>query len=430
VSPAEKAKVAAAPASRLGAGPIRWAAGLRRILRPVLVPALAIFTALALGAVLILATDEEVVGAWSNLASDPLGGMRTSAARIGAAYAALIRGAVGSPLEVLSGTIGMVRTGDSEALLRSIRPLSESLTRTTPFILAGLAVALGFRAGLFNIGAEGQLIIGGLCSVYVGYAVSGLPAILHLPLALAAGAAGGALWGAIPGYLKARVGAHEVINTIMMNWIAILFSRWVLAGPMSRDGYVPISPNILETAALPQFFPQPIRFHAGFFLAVGLAVLAWWFLYKTTRGFELRSVGANPSASKAAGMSISRNVVLAMTLSGALAGLAGSVDVLGWRYNMGVDFAAGVGFDSIAVALMAYSHPLAVILAALLFGMLRAGSKQMEAIVHVPIDIVFVLQALVIMFIAAPAIIRWIYRIRVERAAEEVVLTRGWQRQE
>lgn len=389
---------------------------------------MALLTALIIGAIFIIITDEEIVAAAGNFFGNPLGFFSLTLGKIIFAYAALIQGAVSNPLDIISGLASYIGTGDNELFLRSLRPISESLVRATPFIFAGLAVALGFRAGLFNIGAEGQLIIGGLFSVYVGYAITGLPIFIHLPLALAAGLLGGALWGFIPGYLKARVGAHEVINTIMLNWIAILFSRWILAGPMSRDGFVPISPSIAESATLPHFFPNPIRFHAGFFLAVGAAFLVWWFLYKTTAGFELRSVGANPSAAKAAGMSISRNIVLAMFLSGGLAGLAGTIDVLGWRYNMGVDFAAGLGFDSIAVALIARSHPIGVIFSGLLFGMLRAGTKQMEAVAHVPVDIVFILQALIIMFVAAPEIIRLIYRIRIEKE-QEAVYTRGWQQQ-
>lgn len=368
------------------------------------------------------------MAAAGNFFSNPLGFFSLTLGKILYAYAALIQGSVSNPLDILAGLLTYITTGDNQLFLRSLRPISESLVRATPFIFAGLAVGLGFRAGLFNIGAEGQLIMGGLFSVYVGYAFTDLPIFIHLPLALAAGFLGGALWGFIPGFLKARVGAHEVINTIMLNWIAILFSRWILAGPMSRDGFVPISPNVLESAALPQFFPNPIRFHAGFFLALGVAFLVWWFLFKTTAGFELRSVGANPSAARAAGMNIGRNIVLAMVLSGGLAGLAGTIDVLGWRYNMGVDFAAGVGFDSIAVALIARSHPIGIIFSGLLFGMLRAGTKQMEAIAHVPVDIVFILQALIIMFVAAPEIIRLLYRIRVEKEPE-AVFTRGWQQQ-
>ncbi|MBI2845495.1 MAG: ABC transporter permease [Chloroflexi bacterium] len=407
--------------------PLGGRAALRRGLRPLRLPGLALLTALIVGAIFIIVTDEQILAAAGNFFSDPLGFFTLTLGKIAWAYAALIQGAVSNPLDIIAGLFTYITTGDNSTFLRSLRPISESLVRATPFIFAGLAVGLGFRAGLFNIGAEGQLIMGGLFSVYVGYAFTGLPIFIHLPLALAAGFLGGALWGFIPGFLKARVGAHEVINTIMLNWIAILFSRWILAGPLSRDGFVPISPNVLPSAALPQFFPNPIRFHAGFFLALGVAYLVWWFLFKTTAGFELRSVGANPSAARAAGMNIGRNIILAMVLSGGLAGLAGTIDVLGWRYNMGVDFAAGVGFDSIAVALIARSHPIGIIFSGLLFGMLRAGTKQMEAIAHVPVDIVFILQALIIMFVAAPEIIRLLYRIRVERGVEEAVLTRGWQ---
>ena len=202
------------------------------------------------------------------------------------------------------------------------------------------------------------MFIGAIFSVWVGYTLQGLPAIIHIPLALAAGALGGALWALPPAILKAKVGAHEVINTIMMNYIAFRLSEWLLNGPMMRPGTSnPVSPIITPTAELPRFFPDPIRFHLGFFIALGVAVFIWWFLFRTTLGFELRTVGANPHAARYAGMSITRNYIIALCLSGALAGLAGANEVLGVNHNLANAFSSGYGFDSIALALLGKSHP-------------------------------------------------------------------------
>ncbi len=344
-------------------------------------------------------------------------------AAVATAYGALFEGSIGSPAQMVAA----LQSGVPAQIRQAFYPLSESLVATTPYIFGGLAVALGFRAGLFNIGAEGQLFIGAITSVWVGYTFTGLPWFIHLPLALAAGALGGAAWGYIPAILKAKFGAHEVINTIMMNYIAFRLSDWLLTGLMQRPGSVPVSPAIEPSAELPRFFEDPIRFHGGFFLALAVAVVVWWLLFKTTRGFELRTVGANPSAARYAGMSITRNIVLTMCMSGALAGLAGANEVLGVNHNLAQAFSSGYGFDSIALALLGKSHPFGVVLAALLFGTLRSGGTRMQNVAQIPIDIIAVTQALVIAFIAAPAIIRAIYRIREERAIGEV-FTRGWGR--
>jgi simple sugar transport system permease protein len=318
-----------------------------------------------------------------------------------------------------------IETGESRDLLEALRPLSESLLITTPYIFAGLAVALGFRGGLFNIGAEGQLFVGGLASVYVGYSIDGLPWVVHLPLALAAGILAGAVWGAIPGFLKARTGAHEVINTIMMNYIAFRLTDHLLSGPMARPDNLPITPEINRSAYLPAIFPRPMRVHAGFFLALGMAVLVYWFLWRTTRGLEIRMVGANPRAARYAGVRIATTVTLTMALSGALAGLAGASQVLGVDHRMVRAFSAGYGFDSIALALLGNSHPLGVVLASLLFGFMRGGAARMQSVAGVPVEIIRVVQGMVIVFIAAPAIIRGLYRLKAARE-EEAVLARSW----
>jgi simple sugar transport system permease protein len=389
-------------------------------------PLLAIFTALALSSLFIIISDTDVLAAWGDVLADPGAALEMSGASLARAYGALLAGSIGSPAEMVRGVATYVRTGDSQPLLQALYPLSESLVATTPYIFAGLAVALGFRCGLFNIGAEGQLFIGALTSVWVGYSMKGLPWVIHLPLALLAGVVGGAIWGAIPGYLKARTGAHEVINTIMLNYVAFRLSDYLLTGPMQRSGFNPVSPRIERSAWLPKFFPDPLRFHAGFFLALAVAAVVYVFLWKTTWGFEIRTVGANPHAARYAGISVTRNFVLAMALSGGLAGLAGANEVLGVNHFMAQAFSSGYGFDSIALALLGKSHPVGVVLASLLWGLLRAGAFRMQSRARIPIDIIGVIQAMVIIFVAAPAVVRWIYRIRAREEAGETIFTRGW----
>jgi len=402
------------------------AAAWRRVLRGVAVPALAVLTALIIGAIVIAITDAEVVAAYLNLFSAPGKALAATWRAVATSYSALFEGAFGSPRELIEATRVYLSTQDSGPLIDALWPFTESLVASTPYILTGLAVALGFRCGLFNIGVEGQFFMGALASAWVGYTFTGLPWFVHLPLAILAGAVGGAIWGAIPGYLKAKTGAHEVVNTIMMNYIAFSLSNWLLNGPMKAVGYRPITPQIEPTAALPRLFPDPLRFNAGFFLALAMAVVVFWLLFKTTIGFEIRTVGASPQAARYAGINITRNFVLAMALSGALAGLAGANQVLGVDHWVGQGFSAGYGFDAIALALLGKSHPFGVVLASLLFGFLRGGAARMQSLAGIPIDIISIIQALVIVFVAAPAIIRWLYRIRVEDDMEEVVLTRGW----
>ncbi|MCG2784357.1 MAG: ABC transporter permease [Anaerolineae bacterium] len=403
-----------------------WLAKVREV---ALIPALAVFTGLLIGAIVIIVSDASVIAAYGNFFSDPLNALAQTWQSVATAYGALFVGSFGSFDRLVEGLSVFFSTGETRQLLRAIYPITESLVTATPYILTGLSVAIGFRGGLFNIGAEGQFFIGALCSAYVGYSIVGLPAFIHLPLALLAGAAGGAAWGAIPGYLKAKFGAHEVVNTIMMNWIAFRLSDWLLTGPMKASGFRPVTPNVEHTAELPRLFADPLRFNWGFFLALAMAGLVYWLLFKTTIGFELRSVGNNPDGAKYAGMSITRNIVLVMTLAGGLAGLAGSAQVLGVDRWVGQGFSAGYGFDSIALALLGKSHPLGVVLAALLFGFLRSGATRMQSMAGIPIDIISVIQGLVIIFVAAPAIIRWIYRLKEKDIdAETTVLTRGWGR--
>jgi ABC-type uncharacterized transport system permease subunit len=390
-----------------------------------LMPTLAVFTGLVVGGLIIAAANDAAIAAWRDFFHAPGAAFKASWDAVITAYTALFGGALGNPQNIMAGFRTYFATGQTAALYKAIYPFTESLVLATPYIFAGLAVALGFRCGLFNIGAEGQFFMGALGAAFVGYSITGLPWFIHLPLALLGGAVAGAIWGAIPGYLKAKFGAHEVVNTIMMNWIAFRLSDWLLTGPMKAQGYRPVTPNIEATAELPRFFPDPLRFNWGFPLALLFAFLVYWFLFKTTLGFEIRAVGANPDAAKYSGMSVVRNFVLVMTLSGMLAGLAGTVQVLGTDHWVGQGFSAGFGFDSIALALLGKSHPLGVVLAALLFGILRGGATSMQSLAGIPIHIISVIQGMIIIFIAAPEIIRWIYHLRIG-GADRTVLTRGW----
>src|SRR6266851_1225618 len=312
------------------------------------IPLLAVVTALVLGGLVIFATGGNVL----------------------LAYQGLWEGSLGRP-----------------------QSLSETLVWATPYIFGGLAVALAFKAGLFNIGVEGQIALGSLGAVYVGYAVKNVPFPFHLILAIAAGTLAGALWGAIPGFLKARTGAHEVIVTIMLNYVAIQMTSYLVSGVMKDPNPLIANaqtPKILASARLPALLPDPIyRVHWGFVVALLAAVGIWWLLKKSTLGFEIRTVGANPQAA---------------------------------------------GFDSIAVALLGRSDPFGVIPSALLFGALRAGSSRMQFLSQIPIDIINVIQALVLIFVAAPALIRWIYRVRVPREIESpaggVQFSSGWGKAE
>jgi simple sugar transport system permease protein len=447
------------PALPRAAGP-SFRQVLLRIVDTLSMPLLAIFTAFVIGGIVIWITS----GSFQTVVE---------------AYTGLIRGA-----------------------LFKERGLSESLVASVPYILLSLAVAIGFKAGLFNIGVEGQFYIGAVSAAWAGQAVQGLPAIIHLPLALLAGAVGGAIWAAIPGYLKARTGAHEVITTIMMNYIAFRLTEYLVSDPLKdkvatavQTSRVSPAAELWTLAAIPKRLEDPLnalfvaiiigliaaliarwavnrrrvstrqqrrliiwgtaaivgviaffvlpaltrvwwpftdqydRLHVGLFLALGAAVWVWWFMQRTTRGFELRTVGANPGAARYAGVNITRNIVLTMALSGALAGIAGTIEVLGVSICrcLPLFFSSGYGFDSIAIALLAKNNPFGIIAGSFLWGAMRNGSDLMELNSGVSKYVISLIQALVLLFVAAPAIVRWMYRIkRAPRPEEEAPLTRGW----
>ena len=397
-------------------------------LRDLAIPLLSIITALAIGALVLMFTDQAVYQALA--AGQIVQALRLAFGNVAQAYGALYEGAFGNPLDILEA-IGRALGGEGlQPILQAVRGPSDSMVQSVPYILAGLAVALGFRAGLFNIGVEGQIGVGWIAAVIVGFSFQGLPMVIHLPLAILAGAIAGGLWAAIAGFLRARTGAHEVITTIMLNYISFRLSEWLLCGPLEHIQGTCRSQEVAPSAYLPRFLDHPVTVHWGFPLALGAAALTGWFLFKTTWGYELRTVGANPDAARYGGMSVPKTYVLAMFLSGCLAGLAGVGQGLGISHNVALGFRAGYGFDAIALALLGKSHPTGVVAASIIFGVLRSGAARMQSVAGVPTEIVQIVQALVIVFIAAPAIIRAIYRFRERRheeiEAEMAVFSRGW----
>ncbi|NMB24734.1 MAG: ABC transporter permease [Firmicutes bacterium] len=300
-----------------------------------------------------------------------------------------------------------------DASFGSWRGFGEALVSITPLIFTGLSVAFAFRTGLFNIGAEGQLIMGQMGAAVAGYALTGLPAIVHVPLALLAGALVGAIWAGIPGLLKAKLGAHEVINTIMMNYIALYLTHYLVVGPLKGHSYLPVTKQVLDSAKLWRFIP-PTRANTGFFVALLMAALVYFILWRTTLGYECRAVGLNSDAAEYAGINVSRNLVFSMMISGALAGMGGAVQVLGVQHRFYDLFGfTGYGFDGIAVALLGNNHPLGVIAGASLFGILARGSQNMQSMAQVPKEIIGIVQAAVVLFITADYLMRkLLYRRR------------------
>lgn len=369
--------------------------------RSLVLPTLAMLTALIIGAIIIALSDIEILRL---LFDDPGAALGQIVSEVSGAYRALFRGSLGS-----------------------VNALSESLFAATPLLLSGLSVALGFRAGLFNIGAQGQMLMGGLAATYIGIYVS-LPGIIHIPLTLLAGFAGGMIWGGVAGLLKARTGAHEVITTIMFNFIAVFFMQWILTTPGLQDPgrNNPVSAELAATARLPRLFGADYRVTIGLLLAIAFVFAVHWLLYRSSIGFEFRAVGSNPKAGSYAGMNVALVVTLAMALAGGLAGMAGANQVMGLEpYKATPALAGAVGFDAITVALLGRSNPVGVLWAALLFGALTAGGREMQGAAQVPIDLVVVLQALIVIFVAAPGMIRAIYRVK---GADEkpTQLTTGW----
>ncbi len=389
---------------------VRWAQ--REHVQALVLPALAVLISLVAGGVFAVATDQRVWQALARAPQDPIAALTTVVDSLVVTYKAWAEGSLGNPARIQRGLETWVLTGDTRPLLFALRPWSEGLVNTVPYLFTGLAVAVGFAAGLFNIGAEGQFILGGLAAAWVGFSIEGLPFPLHMVLALAGGALAGAVWGFIPGFLRAKTGAHEVITTIMMNHIAFKVVTWLVNGPLEGPPGTARTPDILPSARIPTFFPPPLRVHGGILIGVGMVVLLYYLLQKTTWGFELRTVGQNPFAAKYAGISIGRVTMLAMALSGLLAGMGGAAHAQGLIHNVSLGFSGGYGFDAIALALLGKNNPFGVLAASFLFGVMRAGETRLQSMAGVPREIISIVQVLVIIFIAAPDLVRSLVRTR------------------
>jgi simple sugar transport system permease protein len=383
------------PQPKPSPGPSRWEAWLPTVKDTVA----AIVLALLVGAVLIIFSTPRVIESLSYFFSYPWDFFKYAGLAVWDGYSALLDGSIGSP-----GAI--VRT----------------LERAAPLICAGLGVSLAFRAGMFNIGAQGQMLVGGILAGYIGFHFD-LPVGLHLLLALLGALVGGAVWGGIAGFLKARTGAHEVITTIMLNYVGRFLLLYFLAKEtFQRPGQENLlSPPVADSAS----FPSILGVHTGFFVAVLAALLIWWLLERSTWGFEIRAVGANPDAARTAGMSVARVYITAMTVAGMLAGLAVAMQLLGRQDPLGDQIAGTIGFDAITVALLGRATPLGTVLAGLLFGALSSGGLAMQAAAGVPPEMSQVLQALIVLFVAAPALVRGVFRMR-DTGQASTVMAKGW----
>jgi general nucleoside transport system permease protein len=364
----------------------------------VLLPFLAVVSALVVGAFIIGLTDID------RLKEGDFGGI---VGTIKDAYVALPSGALGS-----------------------WQGISETIVSATPLILAGLCFAIAARSGLFNIGATGQMFAGGMAAVWVGFSMNG-PGIVQIPLALAVGALFGGLWGGIVGLLKARTGAHEVITTIMTNYIAALLTLWLLKTDAfqqpGKDN--PVSKTVSSEGRLPKLFfwldNAALRANWGFLVAIAAAVFMWWLFERSKIGFELRTFGSNADAARYAGMKPATLTTLAMFIAGSMAGLGGATQIIGTQFYATESFAGSIGFDAIAVALLGRNKPSGIVFAAMLFGVLEAGGRRMQLETDIPLDVVLVLRALIVLFIAAPALTRLVWRLKSEGSTSSLQF-RGW----
>lgn len=373
-------------------------------------PALSFIMALFVSGLLVAFSDSKVLA----LKDNPLEMIAKGFSTAGSAYWALFRGSIFDPQLAKGNFWG------------GFYPFSETLVTASPLILTGLSVALAFRAGLFNIGAQGQFIAGAIGASWVGFTFD-MPIVIHTLAAMAAAIVFAGLFGGFVGFLKARTGAHEVIVTIMLNYVAAYFLLWLLGTtaflrPGRQD---PIAPEVQQSARLPHLFGSEFRANLGFFVALLAAAAVWWLLNRSTWGFRFRAVGANASASRTAGISVARVTTTVMFVAGALAGLGGAVQILGSEYAMTSGIGGSFGFDAITVALLGRGTPIGTVFAALLFGALRAGGLTMQASTETPLDLVLVIQALVVLFIAAPALIKAIFRLK-KIDGGQTMASKGW----
>jgi simple sugar transport system permease protein len=375
---------------------------LRRIGRAIRIPALSIFVALLVGAIFIVVTDIEVLGL---LLSDPIGALSLGVGRAASAYSALARGAFGDPA---SFSRAFESNGDINIWARALRPIVESVVSAVPLIFVGLGVSVAFRTGIFNIGGAGQFTMGAIGGTIAAllFGAGATPAPFAILMVMLFGVIGGAAWAFIPGYLKARLGASEVITTIMLNFIAsnILFFLVINVEFIQMPPYIqPVSKELSQFVGLPGILPiEGLRLNISIIIALITAALVSVFLFRSTRGFELRAAGLNIAAAKYAGMGTATSIITAMLISGAISGLGGALVAVGTVKQLSPGIAGSVGFTAIAIALVGGTRPVGVVATALVFGLLQNGSRLMQIETSIPIEMLLFIQALVIAFIAAP----------------------------
>jgi len=376
-----------------------------------LLPFLSFVFAFFIGGIIIVLSDPVIMGQLSS----PGKFLTSAGSRIGNSY-----------LAIFQGSIYDVNLARESGFFRGFYPLSETLVTAVPLLFAGLAVALAFRSGLFNIGAQGQFIFGAIGASYVGFAYE-LPPLIHVPLVLIVGIVLGGLFGGFVGLLKAKTGAHEVIVTIMLNYIASLFVLWLLKTQafLRAERQDPISPEVNSSAQLPKIFGGDLRLHFGIFIALATTWFVWWLLTRSTIGFKFRAVGANSNAARTAGISVPFVTTATMFISGGLAGLGGAVHLIGTEYSLTAGIAGSIGFDAITVALLGQATPIGTLLGALLFGALQTGSRTLLSNTGTPSEIVQVIQALIVLFIATPMLLKRVFRLK--NTVESKTLTaKGW----
>ncbi len=376
--------------------------GLKKFGSKIRIPALSISVALLVGAIFIIFTDIEVLG---GLLSDPIGALSLGIGRAAASYSALFRGAFGDPENIGKA---LASNGDIKLWARALRPIVESVVASVPLIFVGLGVSVAFRTGIFNIGGAGQYTMGAvggtLAALLFGAGVT--PAPIAILLVMIFGVIGGAAWAFIPGYLKARVGASEVITTIMLNFIAGQFVFFLVSNfefIQKPPRIQPVSKELSQFVDLPGILPiAALRMDISIIIALLTAVAVSWFLFRSTRGFELRAAGLNLAAAKYAGIGAGTSIITAMLISGAISGLGGALVAVGTIKQLSPGIAGSVGFTAIAIALVGGTRPSGVVATALVFGLLQHGGSLMQVETSIPIEMLLFIQALVIAFIAAP----------------------------
>jgi len=400
--PAGPTDTALKPTAPVGVEPpTRFQVAMNEILGgSIMISFLSIVLAMLVGAFLIAITDTNVQATAGYFFSRPGDLIAAVWQAVSGAYSSLFQGAV----------YNFRRPDFADA----IKPITQTLTFATPLIIAGLGIGLGFRAGMFNIGGRGQMLIAIGISGWIGFSFD-LPYGIHMIVAIIGGMVGGALWGGLVGLLKARTGAHEVITTIMLNYVAFYLISFLLRTPgalQAAGSNNPKSPAMKDTAIFPKLFGDQYTLNLGFIFAVIATIVVWWILARSSLGFKFRAVGENPNAARVAGINVGRIFIWVMVISGALVGLAGVSQILGTvttGFSSGID--AGIGFDAITVALLGRSRPWGIFWAGILFGALKAGGFSMQAAQGIPIDIVLVVQSMIVLFIAAPPLVRAVFRL-------------------